>query len=77
MVFCDNTHKVFRNYEKEEGVIGSLKSLFYRRYTSNVAVHDFSLEIRPGEIVAAARPQRFGEDHLDEDVYRNYRPLPG
>ncbi|WP_240420363.1 ABC transporter ATP-binding protein [Paenibacillus periandrae] len=43
--------KVFRQYRRFPGVIGSLRSLITREYTEHTAVNGISFEIREGESV--------------------------
>ena len=43
--------KSFRRFEKAPGLMGSVKSLFHRRYTEKRAVSDFDLAVEAGEFV--------------------------
>ena len=52
MIECHELNKVFKSYKKQPGFMGSVKSLFSRLYIDNMAVHQFSLSVAPGEIVA-------------------------
>jgi ABC-2 type transport system ATP-binding protein len=56
--------KVFRRFEKEAGLAGSLRSLFRRRYLTKTAVDSFDLEIREGEFVGLIGPNGAGKTTL-------------
>ncbi|MBU5317328.1 ATP-binding cassette domain-containing protein [Clostridium bornimense] len=43
--------KSYRYYEKEEGVRGSIKNLFFRKYLYKEAVKKLNIDIKQGEIV--------------------------
>lgn len=53
--------KVFRRPVKSEGLAGSIKHLFTRRYSDHVAVRDVSLAVEPGEAVAYVGPNGAGK----------------
>ncbi len=51
MIVIKNLSKSFKSTIKEPGLKGSLKSLFYRKYITKIALQDINLTIRPGEIL--------------------------
>lgn len=51
MIEIKDLTKEFRKPIRGEGVIGMLKTLFSRKYTSKIAVNNISLTINDGEIV--------------------------
>lgn len=53
--------RVFRVHEKEEGMVGSLKSLFIRRYEDKVAVDKATFQIDRGESVGLIGPNGAGK----------------
>ncbi len=50
-ILCQGLTKKFRTYSREEGLLGSIKSLFHREFKDVVALAPFDLEVRKGEIV--------------------------
>lgn len=53
--------KYYQVHQKEPGFIGSLKSLFARRYEKVKAVNDISFEISEGELVGFIGPNGAGK----------------
>ena len=51
MIKVQNLSKSFQIYQKEPGLVGSLKGLFLRRSTQKFALQNVSLEVHPGEIL--------------------------
>ena len=57
----ENLTKYFRIYQKEPGVVGSLKSLFSRKHFDSKAVDDISFEIEEGELIGFIGPNGAGK----------------
>jgi len=57
-------NKVYTRFKKEEGLRGSIKSLFRREYVEKKAVCDFQLEIAEGEFVGLVGPNGAGKTTL-------------
>ena len=56
--------KTYTRFEKEEGLKGSVKSLFNRKTITKTAVGDFDLEIEEGEFVGLIGPNGAGKTTL-------------
>jgi ABC-2 type transport system ATP-binding protein len=56
--------KTYERFEKEEGLKGSIKSLFNRKKIIKEAVHSFDLEIQEGEFVGLIGPNGAGKTTL-------------
>ncbi|MFI7024308.1 ATP-binding cassette domain-containing protein [Micromonospora sp. NPDC049900] len=52
MIRAEGLTKTFRRYEREPGVLGSLRTLFSRRHTTVTAVDEVSFEVSAGTRVA-------------------------
>jgi ABC-2 type transport system ATP-binding protein len=59
-----NLTKTYTRFEKEEGLKGSFKSLFKRKYVIKTAVSDFDVEIDSGEFVGLIGPNGAGKTTL-------------
>ena len=59
-----NLTKSYKRYEKEEGLKGSFKSLFSRKFILKEAVKDFNVEIRKGEFIGLIGPNGAGKTTL-------------
>ena len=59
-----NLTKKYERFEKEEGLKGSIKSLFNRKKIIKEAVKSFDLEINEGEIVGLIGPNGAGKTTL-------------
>lgn len=51
IIQVENLCKTYRRYKKQEGLVGSVKSLFCRQYVEKAAVSSLSLSIKKGEFV--------------------------
>lgn len=61
LINVKNLKKYYRVHEKDPGLVGSLKSLFSRKYREVKAVDDISFEISEGEIVGFIGPNGAGK----------------
>jgi ABC-2 type transport system ATP-binding protein len=61
MIEVKALRKVYRTYEKEEGIIGSLKALFKREYRDVEALRGISFFIEEGEFVGYIGPNGAGK----------------
>jgi len=59
-----NLNKTYERFEKEEGLKGSIKSLFHRKKITKEAVSSFDLEIAEGEFVGLIGPNGAGKTTL-------------
>lgn len=59
-----NLTKVYKRFEKEAGLLGSVKSLFHRQYTAKEAVAGLNLAIEEGEFVGLIGPNGAGKTTL-------------
>ena len=57
-------NKVYRRFEKEPGLAGSIKSLFNRKFTEKRAVSGFDLTVDQGEFVGLIGPNGAGKTTL-------------
>ncbi|MBN1618790.1 ABC transporter ATP-binding protein [Candidatus Dojkabacteria bacterium] len=61
VVEVKNLSKIFKQYKKKPGLLGSLKSLFKREYISIDAVKSVSFDIEEGEFVGFIGPNGAGK----------------
>ncbi len=59
-----NLKKVYRVFEKDEGLKGSIRALIKKKVLEKTAVDDFDLEIREGEFVGLIGPNGAGKTTL-------------
>ncbi len=56
--------KTYRHYEKDTGLMGSVKSLFIRRYSSKTALSNFDFAVQKGEFIGLIGPNGAGKTTL-------------
>lgn len=61
VISVKNLKKYYRVHQKEPGLWGGVKSLFYRKYFDVKAVDDISFEISEGELVGFIGPNGAGK----------------
>lgn len=64
VIHTKNLSKIFRRFEKEPGLKGSVKSLFKRKFTEKRAVFNFDLDLEEGEFVGLIGPNGAGKTTL-------------
>ena len=64
MIHARGLSKQFRNYIKQPGIRGSLRSFWKREYRLIDAVRDFSIDIEEGEIIGLLGPNGAGKTTL-------------
>jgi len=61
LIEIENLNKSYRVYQKQEGLLASMRGLFHREYRDVQAVRDVSLRVEKGEFVAFLGPNGAGK----------------
>ena len=61
IIKASHLSKTYKVYKKEPGFVGSMKSLFARRYEEVNAVNDISFQIEEGELIGFIGPNGAGK----------------
>ena len=69
--------KVFRTYNKKEGLLGAIKGLVSRQYQSTYAANQVSFSIAEGELVGFLGPNGAGKTTTFSLVSGFQRPSEG
>ncbi|MCJ8346972.1 ATP-binding cassette domain-containing protein, partial [bacterium] len=59
-----NLQKKYKVFEKQPGIMGSIRNLFHREFSENFAVHPFDLQVEKGEIIGLLGPNGAGKTSL-------------
>lgn len=77
MIRVKNLRKSFTTYQKEPGLVGSIKSLFVRKKITKDAVRSVDLEINQGEIVGLIGANGAGKTTLVKMLVGIVHPTEG
>src|SRR5262249_60642652 len=61
IIEASNLSKIYRVYQKKEGLLGAVRGLFRRKYKEVRAVDGVTFAIEPGEMVAFLGPNGAGK----------------
>ncbi|HEY9059742.1 MAG TPA: ATP-binding cassette domain-containing protein [Pseudobacteroides sp.] len=64
IIHTKNLNKLYTRFEKEEGLKGSIKSLFDRKKITKAAVNHFNLDVNQGEFIGLIGPNGAGKTTL-------------
>ncbi len=59
-----NLTKTYQRFTKEPGLLGSIKSLFHRKYETKTAVAEFDFTVQEGEFIGLIGPNGAGKTTL-------------
>ena len=60
-IIVEDLRKEFLTYKRREGVLGSVRDLFQRRYETLTAVSGISMQVAPGELLGYIGPNGAGK----------------
>jgi ABC-2 type transport system ATP-binding protein len=77
MIQVKNLSKTFKVHTKEPGFMGSLKSLFSRKYVTKQALNNIDLTVNPGEIIGLIGSNGAGKTTLTKILSGIIHPTSG
>lgn len=77
IIETENLTKVYRRFVKQEGVAGSIKSLWKREYEEKIAVQNFDFALAEGEFVGLIGPNGAGKTTLTKMLTGIIAPTSG